>query len=176
MEKRYCEFKSRSNALSRLKCLENKMDKNAIYAENYCNKMTEYIEKGYLKKLTKIESNESSPRLWYLPHFGVIHPNKPSKLRIVFDAASKSNGVSLNDNLLTGPDLYNSLLKILMNFRIHKIGFVGDIKEMFLQIMMNKDDRFAQRVLWRGMNRDNVPDVYELQVLFFGANCSPCIA
>lgn len=58
----------------------------------------------------------------------VINPNKPDKIRIVFDAAAKANEVSLNDNLLTGPDLYISLITILMNFRIKKIGFAADIK------------------------------------------------
>jgi len=63
-----------------------------------------------------------------------------------------------------------------MNFREHKIAFVGDIKEMFLQIKVQESDRCAQRILWRGDNRQSEPDVYEIQVLFFGAKCSPSIA
>ena len=53
---------------------------------------------------------------WYLPTFGVYHPHKPGQIRVVFDSSAKHLGVSLNDVLLTGPDLNNSLLGVLMRF------------------------------------------------------------
>lgn len=167
---------SYGNALKRLKLLETKMDKNPTYSNVYVSKMQELIDKKYLRKLSDQETRTSNEHTWYLPHFGVVNPNKPTKLRIVFDAASKVNGLSLNDFLLTGPDLYSSLPEILMNFRIRAIAFVGDIKEMFLQILVAKADRSAQRLLWRENRRDGKPDVYEFQVVFFGATCSPCLA
>ena len=167
---------SKQNAFKRLRYIEKKMDKDPLYANVYCNKMDEYIKKNYLRKLTKEEAATLSPKTWYLPHFGVINQNKPNKIRIVFDAAAKSNGVSLNDNLLTGPDLYNSLTTILLNFRIKNVAFVADIKEMFLQVRVRKEDCCAQRLLWRGMNRNNEADTYEVQVVFFGSVCGPCLA
>ena len=47
---------------------------------------------------------------WYLPHHAVLNPNKLGKVRVVFDAASKFDGDSLNGKLLTGPDLLNNLV------------------------------------------------------------------
>lgn len=47
---------------------------------------------------------------WYLPLFGVYHPRKLNKIRVVFDSSAPYGGVSLNQVLLTGPDLNNSLL------------------------------------------------------------------
>ena len=44
--------------------------------------------------------------------------NKPEKFRIVFDVAAEYNGNSLNMALLTGPDLLNSLVGVLLQFRI----------------------------------------------------------
>lgn len=100
--------------------MEKKLDKNPNYAENYCSKFEEYVNKVYVKKITENETTVSS-LTFCLPHLGVINPNKPEKLRIVFDAAAKTtSGQSLNDYLLPRPDLYNSLLTILINFRIHK--------------------------------------------------------
>ncbi|XP_043063902.1 uncharacterized protein LOC122320026 [Drosophila ficusphila] len=167
---------SYKNAYSRLLLCERKIDKNPEYGKKYNETLDSYIQKGYLKKINLEEKNIITPLTYYLPHFGVLNSNKPDKLRIVFDAASKSHGYCLNDFLLPGPDLYSQLSSVLMNFREHKIAFVGDIKEMFLQIKVQETDRCAQRILWRGSNRHSEPDVYEIQVLFFGAKCSPSIA
>lgn len=51
---------------------------------------------------------------WYLPHFGVVNPNKRGKFRLVFDTAAKSDDVSLDDVLMKGPDRYNSLLGVFI--------------------------------------------------------------
>jgi hypothetical protein len=52
-----------------------------------------------------------------LPHQPVISEiHATTKLRIVLDASScKTKGTSLNDNLLTGPNLNPELLALLIN-------------------------------------------------------------
>lgn len=120
------------------------MDLNATLKENYKQKITEYIDKKYFVKL---KENPSGNRVWYLPHFPVTNANKPNKLRIVFDAAAKTNGKSLNDFLLTGPDLLKSLPAVLFRFRERKIGFVGDIREMYHRVEICEDDRNSQLIL-----------------------------
>ncbi|XP_031337274.1 uncharacterized protein LOC116166463 [Photinus pyralis] len=167
---------SKKNAMRRLICTERKMDKNEEYGRRYCQKFDELVQKKYIRKLNNSEVCGDQFKVWYLPHFGIINPNKPDKLRIVFDASAKSNGVSLNDFLLTGPDKYNSLFNILINFRICRYAFTADIKEMFLQVRVKKDDCSAQRVLFREMDRTREPDVYEIEVVFFGSTCGPCLA
>ncbi|XP_035990994.1 uncharacterized protein LOC110367597 [Fundulus heteroclitus] len=47
---------------------------------------------------------------------------------------------------------------------------------MFHQVRLLPADRPLLRFLWRDMNRDRPPDVYEWQVLPFGTTCSPCCA
>lgn len=71
---------------------------------------------------------------------------KPQKPRIVSDAAAKSYGASLKDNLLTGPDLFNSLLNILLNIRVEKYAFTVDIREMFLQVRIRPEGCQSQRI------------------------------
>ena len=95
---------------------------------------------------------------------------------MVFDAAVRSNGVSFNDGMLTGPDLVNTLPSVLFKFREKKIGFVGDIKEMFPQVKIWEEDQQAQRFLWRGQDRAAEPDVYQMTVMTFGSACSPSCA
>ena len=38
----------------------------------------------------------------YLSHFFVVYPNKPNKIKVVFDATCKYKGISYNDLLLRG--------------------------------------------------------------------------
>ncbi|XP_065181934.1 uncharacterized protein LOC135812491 [Sycon ciliatum] len=164
-------------AKSRLMSLERKMDRNPAYADQYCSKIAEYVATGYARKLTEEELDQDNVgRRWYLPHFGVVNPNKPGKIRLVFDAAAKSNGMSLNDALVSGPDLLNPLPSVLFKFRQHRIGFGGDIQQMFHQVLIRKEDLPAQRFLWRGRDRGREPDVMQMTAMTFGATCSPAAA
>lgn len=95
---------------------------------------------------------------------------------LVFDAAAKSRSVSLNDLLLSGPDLLKSLPGILMRFRRFRIAIKSDMKDMFLKIRIRKEDLDAQRFLWRGKNRSIDPEEYIVLSVFFGATSSPTIA
>ncbi|XP_046867534.1 uncharacterized protein LOC124460551 [Drosophila willistoni] len=125
---------SKSMAFQRLKCLERKLLRDKDTAEAYKNEITKLLDKGYAVQLTDINVL-NSPKLWFLPHFAVINPNKHGKVRLVFDAAATCNGTSLNSNLFTGPDW--SIIGILIRFRLHAVAVVADIREMFNQISLD---------------------------------------
>ncbi|XP_058128514.1 uncharacterized protein LOC131292795, partial [Anopheles ziemanni] len=160
----------------RLKSQERKMEKDEFLKQWYHQTIADYVAKGYARKATVKELLEDNPKIYYLPHFATINANKvPPKPRLVFDAAAKNNGKSLNSHLLTGPDATTSLIGVLIRFREHPIGCTGDIKEMFHQIKIRHEDQYAQRFLFRG-SPDMVPQVYVMQVMMFGATCSPACA
>ena len=84
---------------------------------------------------------------WYIPHFGVDHPQK-RKIRVVFDCSTKFFGTSLNDNLMQGPDLTSSLVGVFTRFHQEKIVAIGDIESMFYQVKVPEYQRKYLRYDW----------------------------
>ena len=165
---------SYENALKRLHSTEKKIDRDPQLKQKYEEQMGALIEKGYAERAP---TDRDSNRTWYLPHFPVLNVNKPGKVRVVHDAAATNKGVSLNDHLLTGPDLLQSLPGVLMRMRQHQIAVSADIAEMFMQVKVREEDRDALRYLWRGDRRGNQPpDEYRMTSLIFGATSSPATA
>ncbi len=110
---------------------------------------------------------------WYIPHHMVQHNVKN---RVVFNCSFSYQGHNLNELLLPGPTLGPSLLAVLLRFREHSVAISSDIRGMFHQVRLLPQDKPLLRYIWRDMQRDRVPDVYEWQVLPFGTTCSPCCA
>ncbi len=108
---------NRQQAVKRLLWQRKKMLKNELYHRDYVAFMKSILSKGYACEVPKSELGGRSGHVWYLPHHGVYHPRKPNKIRVVFDCSAKFDGVSLNDVLLQGPDLTNSLIGVLNRFR-----------------------------------------------------------
>lgn len=84
---------SRPMALQRLKCLERKLLRNRDMIDGYQKEIDKLLEKGYCIRLQSHDMLKS-PKLWFLPHFPVLNPNKPDKMRLVFDAAAKCDGAN----------------------------------------------------------------------------------
>lgn len=135
-------------AEQRLKRLKGKLDKNETYRSQYVNFMTDIIQKGFAEKVQKDEMTCFNGHSWYIPHHGVFNPQKPNKLRVVFDCSAKYEGQSLNDYLLQGPDLTNTLVGVLCRFRKEPIAIVCDIEQMFHQFRVNYEHRNYLRFLW----------------------------
>ena len=55
-------------------------------------------------------------KLGTYPHHGVYHPNKPGKIRVVFDLSADYKGRCLNRELLSGRDLTNQIVRVLLGF------------------------------------------------------------
>ena len=140
---------NRPLAEKRLTNLERSLDKDSERAKAYYDTVDTYIAEGYARKLSPTEIAAKEPKnTWYLPHYAVTNSNKPGKVRIVFDAAASYKGTSLNDQLVTGPDLLNSLVGVIMRFRLHAVALIADIEAMFFQVrVIEKDQPSAPRCL-----------------------------
>ncbi|XP_058456592.1 uncharacterized protein LOC131433989 [Malaya genurostris] len=164
---------SRPMAVKRLICLEKRLTKNPQLYDNVRQQINDFQQKGYAHKATADELSRYDPlRTWYLPLGVVLSPRKPGKVRLIWDAAAKVNGVSLNTKLLKGPDLLTPLLSVLFQYRQRKVAICADIKEMFHQILIREEDRSAQLFLWRD-DKDSPMETMVTDVAIFGATCSP---
>ncbi|UYV78363.1 FTSJ3 [Cordylochernes scorpioides] len=129
-----------SVAFNRLIGVERRLERDPLLKVEYQEKIDHYSRMGYARIPSEEERNVKTGRQWLQPHFPTFHPNKLGKMRIVFDASSKCDGLSLGSFLLTGPDLLVSLSGVLLKFRRKAIAFTGDITEVFHQVKIRQDD------------------------------------
>jgi len=119
---------NRPQALKRLTSLKRNLERKPVMREHFLSFMDKMFKNGHAELAPPLSEREEQ---WYLPTFGVYHPKKPNQIRVVFDSSAQHNGVSLNDVLLTGPDLNNTLVRVLIHFRKEAIAFTADIEQMF---------------------------------------------
>ena len=82
--------------------LHTSLQNNNIKREHLVTFMKGILDNDHAEVAPPLDKDEEC---WYLPLFGVYHPNKPNKIRGVFDSSAKQGGISINDVLLKGPDL-----------------------------------------------------------------------
>ncbi|XP_034057151.1 uncharacterized protein LOC117536415 [Gymnodraco acuticeps] len=167
---------NRHLAEQRVLCLKRKLERNPTFKEEYTNFLDDVINNGYAESVPEHQVKGKEGKVWYIPHHGVYHPKKKT-LRVVFDCAASYKGVSLNTKLLQGPDLTNSLLGVLTRFRLNSIAVMADIKAMYHQVQVAKQDVDFLRFLWwpRGDLTQPLTE-YRMTVHLFGAISSPSCA
>ena len=69
-------------------------------------------------------------------------------MRVVFNCSEKYQGVSLDNCVLQGPDLTNTLIGVLYRFRHAPIALMTDIEFMFYQVKVPVENRDLIRFLW----------------------------
>ena len=123
----------------------------------YSHVFEEYEKKDYIKEVPKSETKEQ----WFLPHFPVIRLDKDTtKVRVVFDAAMKHEGKSLNDAIRPGPKLQREVVDVLTRFRRAPVALTADISEMFLQVGLREQDRPYHRFQWRDFDISKEPNEF----------------
>lgn len=106
----------------------------------------------------------------------MTHPHPNGKHHLVFDCSFNHGGLSLNEQLLPGSTLGPSLIGVLLRFCQHAVAISGDIRALFCQIRLLPVDRPLLSFVWRNLQREKQPDIYQWQVLPFGTTSSPCCA
>ncbi|KAI4884818.1 hypothetical protein NFI96_007752, partial [Prochilodus magdalenae] len=163
---------NRACAEYRLKCLVKRLKKDKRYRDDYMAFMKDMIARDDAEKVP--EKEISNHPAWYIPHHGVYHPKKPGKIRIVFDCSARFQNTSLNEHLLTGPDLTNTLVGVLCRFRKGQVAIMCDVERMFHQFhVASKDQDYLRFLWWEDDNMETLPSVFRMRVHLFGAASSP---
>jgi hypothetical protein len=124
--------------LKRANILDRTLQKDEVKRRHVIDFMNSMLSNGHAEKAPPLQEGEEG---WFLPIFGVYHHRKKDKVLVVFDSAAKYGGVSLNDVLLSGPDLTNSLLGIILRFRREQVAVIVDIQQMFYCFKVNEEHR-----------------------------------
>ena len=168
---------NRQQAVARIAWQKKKMQRNEQYHKDYSAFMNQLILKGYAYKVPGDQLEPQPGRVWYLPHHGVYHPKKKDKIRVVFDCSAKFESSSINDKLLQGPDLTNSLIGVLTRFRQEQVAFMGDIEAMFYQVKVPQHQHDLLRFLWwEDGDLQAKLEEYRMSVHIFGAASSPSVS
>ncbi|CAK1595185.1 unnamed protein product [Parnassius mnemosyne] len=148
------------------------MRRDPAFRDKYVEFMREYQELGHMS-LSNFEWR--SQEHYFLPHHAVLRTPE-SKIRVVFDgSAPTSNGVSLNQCLHSGPKLIKGISDTLTPFCRHQVVFVADIRMMFRQSVVHRDERRYQLILCCEKPSDPI-QVFELNTTTYGLRSSPYIA
>ncbi|KAL4008191.1 hypothetical protein ACER0C_002043 [Sarotherodon galilaeus] len=164
---------NRSAVMQRAENLKRKLIRNTEFHKEYQSFMSDLLNRGYAVQVPNTKTTPENERVWYIPHHGMYHPQK-RKLRVVFDCAASFQGKSLNEELLQGPDLTNTLIGVLTRFRWDHIALMSDIEAMYHQVRVPPEDSDLLRFLWWPNGNLNEPlQEYKMMVHLFGATSSP---
>ena len=162
---------NRIQAVKRFDSLQKRMARDKKYKDDYMKFMKDLISRGYA---IETSTEPKSGKFWYLPHHGVYHPNKPGKIRVVFDLSAEYHGTSINKQLLSGPDLANQIVGVLLRFREESVAVTGDIEAMFHQVKIPEEQRnFLRFIWWKDNNPEKELVDYQMTAHVFGGISSP---
>ncbi|XP_051155341.1 uncharacterized protein LOC127277936 [Leptopilina boulardi] len=164
---------SHSSALRRFNSLEQSFYKNPELKSMYITFIREYIGLGHMSE----DESQSTLDGYFIPHLAVLKQSSlTTKLRTVFDASAKtSNGKSLNDILMVGPNIQEDIFSLLVRFRSHKFALTADIEKMYRQVLLHENDQKFQRILWRENSNEPIK-IFKLKTVTYGTSPASFLA
>ena len=103
-------------AIGRLNSLLKRLSTKPNLLNQYDTVISDQLKKGIIEPAPVVPT---SPHTHYLPHHCVVKPShNTTKVRVVYDASAKASkqSPSLNDCLLSGPNLVPDLCGVLLRF------------------------------------------------------------
>ena len=163
--------------MKKLQATEQRLAKSPEIAKAYQQQFEEMNALKFACKLSDVEIKDYKGPVHYVSHHEVLRPEKKSTpIRIVFNSSANFQGHCLHDYWMKGPDLLNSLFRVILRFRENAVAISGDISKMYHRILIPERDQHVHCFLWRNMETNRDLDVYVKTVLTFGDKPAPAMA
>ncbi|GFX91491.1 integrase catalytic domain-containing protein [Trichonephila clavipes] len=122
-----------------------------------------------------VVENDNSEISHYMPHYGILRPEKSTtKLRVVFNATNpSSNGLSLNSIQYNGGRVQNDLFTVMIKFREHPYAFTANVKMMHRMILIHESQQpllrkeRKEKILWKESPEDPMK-TFEMKTVTYG--------
>lgn len=114
--------------------------------------------------------------VWYVSHLVAPNPHSvTTPVRLVWNSSQKFKGLSMNDLLLKGPDVLNSIRAVLLRFRKGVFGVLGDLHKMYNSVWLEEREMHLHRFLWRDTPEEEIEE-YAITRVNIGDRPAGCIA
>ena len=84
-----------------------------------------------------------------LIHHAVYHLKKSRKIRVTFSCSAQYANMSINTELMSGPNLAKQIVGMLLRFRKEHVAFMADITSMFYQVLVPPHQRNLLPYMWK---------------------------
>ncbi len=155
---------------------ERQLAKELQWKKAYGAQVHEMVDRRAARKLTKENLTNWNGPVWYISH--LIAPNPHSvttPVRLVWNSSQKYKGQSLNDLLMKGPDVLNSIRAVLLKFRQGSYAALGDVRKMYNSVWLEEREVHLHRFLWRDSEGDEL-EQYAITRVNIGDKPAGCIA
>ena len=160
---------NRMQATSILIRTENRLKKNKMTSEKYCEQFQDFIKRGIFKEIDDEEIKNYVGPVRYVSHHEVFKEESTSTpVRIVLNSSLRFHGLSLNYILMKGPNSLSDLFSIQLKFRTYQCALIGDIQKMYHSIQTTEWERHLRRVLRRNMETEQPIKTYGTETVTFG--------
>ena len=166
-------------SLKRAENIENTLKKKTEDMHKLNEVLKEGFRNGTFRWLRQEEIDSWSGLYHYVPMNVVYKESESTPIRCIFDCGQPdSNGRSLNSCMGKGSNPLNNFNVVILNFRGAEKVACGDIKKMFNQIAVRKEDMHLRRFLWRpdGFGGNKPWQVAVPTCVNFGETAAPSIA
>lgn len=84
----------------------------------------------------------------YIWHYGVYHPHKPGKIRVVLIVQPFFLGKTLNDVLYKGLELTSPFVGVSLRFSEDRVAIMADMESIFYQVRVPDPHSSLLCFLW----------------------------
>lgn len=92
----------------------------------------------------------------------------------MLDCSTEYKAASLNNELISGSDMTNQILGLLIRFRQEPIVMMADIESIFFQVCVPEEHQYFLWLLWwENHNLKGEPAYDQIYVHVFGGASSP---